>query len=199
MAFQRGQSADDHQNRRIRQNAVPDGLHFIPVDRHHGRKGHNDRQLCDLRGLEAENTDLDPALRAVSVCAEQRNKNQQEHGACQNNHGNAAPDLIIDAADKEHDTDADQRKHSLTGKIVGGIVLIGVSARIARREHHNDTDRDQQDCQNQKRHVEKSALVRDQLGFLLLLPGKMSLPVQRRHGGGILHRPLLSGKLRIGS
>ncbi len=65
MTLERDQAAQDDHDDDERQDAVAEGPHFVAVGGDEGGEGHDDGDLRQLGGLEADARDLDPALGAV--------------------------------------------------------------------------------------------------------------------------------------
>ena len=163
MALQRDEAAQNEHDHAEGRDAVAEGVHFVAVGRDHGGEGHDDGDLRKLRGLEADARDLDPALGAVGRRADKRHEHQKHNGYRKDDKRRAAPELIIEAADKQHAADADDGEDRLPGKIIGGIAGQIIRAGIGGREDHDNADEHEQHRQRQERQIQQAALVEQHL------------------------------------
>ncbi len=163
MAFQRDKAAQDDHDDDERQDAVAEGAHFITSGRDHGGEGHDNGDLCKFGGLEADARDLDPALGAVGRGADDRHEHEEKHRDQQDDERGAAPELIVQAADKQHAADTGDGKDRLPGEVIGRIAFQIIRAGVGGREDHDNTDQHEQDRQRQERQIEQAALVKQHL------------------------------------
>ena len=160
MTLERDQAAQDDHDDDERQDAVAEGPHFVAVGGDEGGEGHDDGDLRQLGGLEADARDLDPALGAVGRGADDRHEHEKKHRDQQDDERGAAPELIVEPADKEHAGDPGDGEDGLAGKIVGRVAGQVVRAGVGGREDHDHADEHEQDRQRQKRQIQQSALVK---------------------------------------
>ena len=161
VGLQNQQTDDDAGNGGKGQHAVAEGQHlFLLKAADELRFKQNDRDLGDLRGLEGDGADLEPAARAVGPDAAHQHQQQHDDGKQQQHAGKAAVKADRKARSHQHDGDARHGKEELAREIVSRRVIrhrAVVSSGEAGREHHDDADGEQQQHQQQKRHIHAAA------------------------------------------
>ena len=151
-----GQMRLENQNHRygaIKNDVTPGSFdhstHFIFVSIHQMSKEQNNREFCDLRWLEAERSQLDPAL-----CTLLR---REEIAGCHQNQRNAvsqpaevAQEAVVDQRCRQHRSNTDHRKEQLTKNIVVTVAQIIQGRCITGRKQCDQTDAQQSQYQNEK-------------------------------------------------
>ena len=137
------------------------GLLGVPLAQA-GREVQDDADLGDLRGLEVDGSQLEPALGAHCGLAEaQRGEHQQEEhiGRRQHAHRHPPEGLVVDLGDDIQGQDASYGEARLLHEVIGGVVVgrLGVIERRGIRggEHHDHADHRQHEDQHEEGHIHR--------------------------------------------
>ena len=155
------QARRHHQQRRIGQDAVPEGTHKVLLFRDTVRKVDDNGHLGNLRGLEVEQlAHTDPAGRALDRngkgVAGNRHKDKKEDGHVQQGLRDAPETAVVNLTDEQHPGNSHDGKDGLPDKPIGGIVVLGVviSGGETGGQQHHQADGHQQQYQQAEREVD---------------------------------------------
>ena len=148
-------AGDDHE----RHNAVADRLHLVFVRADHAREKQHDRDLCDLRRLKRRKAEAQPPARAAADHTDVRDPDdgEQENTHAQKQQRPAAVRRHAHTGKQDHTHDAGNGEARLPDEIIRRRLTLRIGAGKARREHHDDADRQQQQCEHEKRQVCRAA------------------------------------------
>ena len=158
VGFQNQKCSHDCQCQQQWQQPFSEGAHVVVVLFNEVGEEDDDTDLHQLRGLEVESADVQPAGCTALCDAQRRHKChdcQQDHRKHIGEHGNRRfPEhMIIHGAESEHD---DQSHNGILDLVIG-VERTGLSLRsrprIAGGEHHDDPDDQQCNDDQKKRHI----------------------------------------------
>jgi len=153
------QAAGQHHHREHRQKALAQAVHegglaygVVGGIEHHCH-------LHQLRGLEVDHIQRQPAPAAVDLATNARNQHQREQAqpAEEKEGGELLPHSQRHLEHHCRGDQADQHKHRVAGQVIGRVVAghaAAFSDRNRRRIHHHQSDRKQQGC-----HPEQAMIV----------------------------------------
>ena len=160
MRLLRHQRRNHAEDGNIGHDAVAQRGHFVFLLRNAVGKIEDDADFGDLRRLELDGSETDPALRAVRQSARadarDQNEHQQDDGKDQQHLRHRAIALVIDLADNKHRRDTEDRKNALTDEVVRGVTLFIVGRGETGGKQHDQAHAHERKHQQKIRNLLKS-------------------------------------------
>ena len=122
-----------------------------------GKQQHQ-RKLCQLRGLELEAPDEDPAVGVIDR-RHKETQNQQYHHSGEQDPRQLSPYVVIHTGKGEHRQKPQCRPRQLPHNVVVAVALAVVPLRIAGGKHHNQPEYQKQHHHYQKGEVHAGILI----------------------------------------
>ena len=161
MRLLRHQRRNHAEDGNIGHDAVAQRGHFVFFLRNAVGKIEDDADFGDLRRLELDGSETDPALCAVRQSARadarDQNEHQQDDGKDQQHLRHRAIALVIDLADNKHRRDTEDRKNALTDEVVRGVTLFIVGRGETGGKQHDQAHAHERKHQQKIRKVQRSA------------------------------------------
>ena len=135
------QSDDDQ----VGQDAEGELTHALAFPRDRARQIEHDRDLGELRWLQAERPDADPAPRAAARDADARNQHQRQRhqGADQQRVGEALEPFQAHVRDHQQQRRAAAKSNEVFAEEHERVAVAILRVEVAGVEHHDDAEPDQ--------------------------------------------------------
>ena len=149
---------DDHE----RHDTVAERLHLLFIGADHAGEKQHDRDLCNLRRLKRRKAEAQPPARTVDASADVRDPDdgKQEDAHAQHQQRQTAVGRHAHFGQQDHGHNAGHGKGRLAHEVIRRRLALRIRASEARREYHDDADRQQQQREHEKRRVKLPLLQR---------------------------------------
>ena len=160
MRLEHQQADDDDRDDHERHDTVAERLHLLFIGADHAGEKQHDRDLCDLRRLKRREAEAQPTARTVDASADVRDPDdgKQEDAHAQHQQRQTAVGRHAHFGQQDHGHNAGHGKGRLAHEVVRRRLALRIRTGEARREYHDDADRQQQQREHEKRQVEAAAL-----------------------------------------
>ena len=160
MRLEHQQADDDDRDDHERHDTVAERLHLLFIGADHAGEKQHDRDLCDLRRLKCRKAETQPPARTVDASADVRDPNdgEQEDAHAQHQQRQTAVGRHAHFGQQDHGHNAGHGKGRLAHEVIRRRLALRIRAGEARREYHDDADRQQQQREHEKRQVKAAAL-----------------------------------------